>query len=41
MLGTAPRLADILAHYPQVMDALLDPAFFGALPGCRDADDTS
>jgi glutamate-ammonia-ligase adenylyltransferase len=31
-IGTAPRLADILAHYPQMMDALLDPAFFGALP---------
>jgi len=31
-LGTAPRLADILARYPQSMDALLDPAFFGALP---------
>ncbi len=31
-LGAAPRLADILAHYPQVMDGLLDPAFFGALP---------
>jgi [glutamine synthetase] adenylyltransferase / [glutamine synthetase]-adenylyl-L-tyrosine phosphorylase len=33
LLGTAPRLADIVAHHPQVMDALLDPAFFGALPG--------
>jgi glutamate-ammonia-ligase adenylyltransferase len=32
MLGAAPRLADILAHQPQVMDALLDPAFFGVLP---------
>ncbi len=32
MLGTAPRLADILAHQPQAMDALLDPAFFGVLP---------
>jgi [glutamine synthetase] adenylyltransferase / [glutamine synthetase]-adenylyl-L-tyrosine phosphorylase len=31
VLGTAPRLADILARHPQVMDALLDPAFFGAL----------
>jgi len=31
-LGTAPRLADILAHHPQVMDALIEPAFFGALP---------
>jgi glutamate-ammonia-ligase adenylyltransferase len=33
VLGTAPRLADTLAQYPQVMDALIDSAFFGALPG--------
>ncbi|HEX2215736.1 MAG TPA: bifunctional [glutamine synthetase] adenylyltransferase/[glutamine synthetase]-adenylyl-L-tyrosine phosphorylase, partial [Xanthobacteraceae bacterium] len=33
VLGTAPRLADILGQHPQVMDALIDPAFFGALPG--------
>jgi glutamate-ammonia-ligase adenylyltransferase len=32
MLGTAPRLAGILALHPEAMDALLDPAFFGALP---------
>jgi glutamate-ammonia-ligase adenylyltransferase len=32
MLGTAPRLADILARYPQAIDALLEPSFFGALP---------
>jgi glutamate-ammonia-ligase adenylyltransferase len=32
LLGTAPRLADTLALQPQVIDALLDPAFFGALP---------
>ncbi|MBV8751929.1 MAG: bifunctional [glutamine synthetase] adenylyltransferase/[glutamine synthetase]-adenylyl-L-tyrosine phosphorylase [Hyphomicrobiales bacterium] len=31
-LGTAPRLADIVARHPQVMDALIDPAFFAALP---------
>ena len=31
-LGIAPRLADILARYPQAIDALVDPAFFGALP---------
>jgi glutamate-ammonia-ligase adenylyltransferase len=31
-IGSAPRLADILAHYPQVMDALIDPTFFGTLP---------
>ncbi len=32
VLGTAPRLADILARQPQAMDALIDPAFFGVLP---------
>jgi [glutamine synthetase] adenylyltransferase / [glutamine synthetase]-adenylyl-L-tyrosine phosphorylase len=32
ILGTAPRLADILARYPQAIDALLEPTFFGALP---------
>ena len=31
-LGTAPRLADILARHPDAMDALLEPSFFGALP---------
>jgi glutamate-ammonia-ligase adenylyltransferase len=31
-LGTAPRLADILALHPNVMDALIEPSFFGALP---------
>jgi [glutamine synthetase] adenylyltransferase / [glutamine synthetase]-adenylyl-L-tyrosine phosphorylase len=32
VLGSAPRLADSLAHFPQVMDAVIDPSFFGALP---------
>jgi glutamate-ammonia-ligase adenylyltransferase len=32
LLGTAPRLADDLAHFPEVMDAVIDPSFFGALP---------
>ena len=32
MLGTAPRLADMLARQPQAMDALIEPRFFGALP---------
>jgi len=32
VLGTAPRLADGLAQVPAVMDALIDPSFFGALP---------
>jgi glutamate-ammonia-ligase adenylyltransferase len=33
ILGNAPRLADSLAQFPQVMDAVIDPSFFGALPG--------
>ena len=32
VLGAAPRLADSLAQFPQVMDAVIDPSFFGALP---------
>ena len=32
VLGTAPRLADGLAQSPDVMDAVIDPSFFGALP---------
>ena len=32
LLGAAPRLADDLAQFPEVMDALIDPSFFGALP---------
>jgi glutamate-ammonia-ligase adenylyltransferase len=32
ILGTAPRLADSLAQFPEVMDAVIDPSFFGALP---------
>jgi glutamate-ammonia-ligase adenylyltransferase len=32
VLGLAPRLADTLARHPQVMDALVDPSFFGPLP---------
>jgi glutamate-ammonia-ligase adenylyltransferase len=32
VLGTAPRLGDTLAQHPQVIDALVDPSFFGALP---------
>ena len=32
VLGIAPRLADTLARYPEVMDALVDPRFFGVLP---------
>ncbi|HVT55904.1 MAG TPA: bifunctional [glutamine synthetase] adenylyltransferase/[glutamine synthetase]-adenylyl-L-tyrosine phosphorylase, partial [Xanthobacteraceae bacterium] len=32
ILGTAPRLGDIVAHQPSLLDALLDPAFFGSIP---------
>jgi len=32
VLGAAPRLADTLALHPDVLDPLIDPAFFGALP---------
>src|SRR5262249_61695143 len=32
VLGIAPRLGDTLARHPHVMDALIDPSFFGALP---------
>ncbi len=33
ILGTAPRLGEIVAHSPSLLDGLLDPAFFGAAPG--------
>src|SRR5262249_21655788 len=32
VLGIAPRVGDTLARHPQVMDALVDPSFFGSLP---------
>jgi glutamate-ammonia-ligase adenylyltransferase len=32
ILGVAPRLADTLAQNPQLIDPLIDPSFFGALP---------
>ena len=32
ILGVAPRLADTLAHNPHLIDLLIDPSFFGALP---------
>ena len=32
VLGATPRLAETLARRPRVLDALLDPAFFGHLP---------
>jgi glutamate-ammonia-ligase adenylyltransferase len=32
VLQTAPRLAESLAQSPEMMDAVIDPSFFGALP---------
>ena len=32
IMGTAPRLAEIVAHRVHVLDALIEPAFFGTLP---------
>ncbi len=35
ILGSAPRLADILSQHPHVIDPLIDPSFFGALPEAK------
>lgn len=32
ILGAAPRLSDMIARQPQVVDGLVDPRFFGAMP---------
>ena len=32
IMGTAPRLASILARRPRLLDAVLDPGFFGGVP---------
>jgi glutamate-ammonia-ligase adenylyltransferase len=32
VMGTAPRLAETVARRPHVMDAVLDPTFFGTIP---------
>jgi glutamate-ammonia-ligase adenylyltransferase len=36
VLGAAPRLGDMLARQPQLMDGLVDPRFFGAMPDQRE-----
>src|SRR5262249_35777427 len=36
VLGAAPRLGDMLARQPRLMDGLLDPRFFGAMPDKRE-----
>src|SRR5258708_12530979 len=35
ILGAAPRLGDMLARQPQIMDGLIDPPSFGPLPDPR------
>ena len=35
ILGTAPRLADILSQNPHFIDPLVEPHFFAALPDAR------
>jgi glutamate-ammonia-ligase adenylyltransferase len=32
IMGTAPRLASIIGRRPRLLDAVLDPGFFGAVP---------
>src|SRR5438477_3822399 len=36
VLGAAPRLGAMLARQPQLMDGLIDPRFFGAMPDQRE-----
>jgi len=36
VLGAAPRLGDMLARQSQLMDGLIDPRFFGAMPDRRE-----
>ncbi len=36
VLGAAPRLGDMLTRQPQIMDGLIDPRFFGAMPDRRE-----
>jgi len=39
ILGVAPRLADILAQQPHLIDSLIDPTFFGTLPDAKRLDE--
>lgn len=36
ILGAAPRLGDMLARQPQIIDGLVDPRFFGPMPDHRE-----
>ncbi len=38
LMGTAPRLARVLSHQANLLDAVLDPSFFGALPSRAEID---
>ena len=38
ILGAAPRMADIITRRPRVVDALLEPAFFGQVPTTAELD---
>nr|WP_246329558.1 bifunctional [glutamine synthetase] adenylyltransferase/[glutamine synthetase]-adenylyl-L-tyrosine phosphorylase [Chthonobacter rhizosphaerae] len=38
IMGTAPRLAGIVGRRPHVMDAVLEPAFFGTVPDAAELD---
>jgi len=40
ILGTAPRLADILAYNPHFIDPLVQPGFFGSMPDELDLQET-
>ncbi len=36
IMGTAPRLAKIIGRRPRLLDAVLDPGFFGAVPSMKE-----
>ncbi len=38
IMGSAPRLAHALSRQPRLLDAVLDPSFFGPLPGREEMD---
>jgi [glutamine synthetase] adenylyltransferase / [glutamine synthetase]-adenylyl-L-tyrosine phosphorylase len=38
LMGTAPRLATVLSHQAKLLDAVIDPSFFGALPSRSEID---
>ncbi|MGF7161105.1 glutamate-ammonia-ligase adenylyltransferase [Rhodoligotrophos appendicifer] len=38
IMGTAPRLAALLSGRPRILDAVLDPGFFGPLPEAGELD---